>query len=562
MNTSLRSNNQMNSPDLRDTSFSVFQQNKEQRRTEKEAVIPNASYNSVSNDENPQFTYCMICVIVLIKVLCLIIIFNSETFSARWNSSVVLFFTFVLICVNTYTSVFKNIWAFVALLIRKFAEASKRKLLSKRDEVKEKYNNKKVSELIQKSFEKSGLKQQKFDNSFLAATNDSKAFNLDHIFKSDNSFRLIKEDKTNLVSQNKNKIADTINKLISNQLLRNKLLPINECYEFNEELYHNQLEKLGLDHIRLKLFARKLKDSFLIKSITKLIDYNNVNLLTINRLFKPYKINLSTEIDKSNFTDEAIQEIHKRITKFNPSVSNSVQINDEINIFFAHTSLISYLIDIIDAKIHNINKVIKFDPNSSKFNQQAKGKFNLLFYSDLSSVLYRNREVEDSMSKLKFELETRLELNNFIYPENVKNVSNEYEYFLMLDYIMKRLEALGKNNLDNYQFANGGSYLKDSWKSFFPTDSELLIELLVKSLHNAMVDNNNIIKCILLSYPYKPIENSGYDSTLIIYKSSPSNYETNFDIFYKKEYIRLPFVSIFYFNVFNIKYNRERIICF
>jgi hypothetical protein len=274
-----------------------------------------------------------------------------------------------------------------------------------------------------------------------------------------------------------------------------------------------------------------------------------------------------TEIYDSVFSNDTITEIYNRILKKNYLNKRNDEKNHlEIRLFWGDNKKIQYIIDLIDCKIESINKFsvdtednLNYQLKSSRFNKEysflssnpersilnkaefsLQNTFNPLFNSELSTVLYKNKDYESNLQRLKKELETRMFINSFLYTENLCQVTSEYEYFLLLDYIISRIESIINLNLNiSHLSSSGGKYKDYSWKNLFPTDSILLMEILMKSIHNALIDNMKISKNFILTFPLKP-ENSVNDEGIFIYNSLPKEYETHFDVYFKGKIMRIP----------------------
>lgn len=359
--------------------------------------------------------------------------------------------------------------------------------------------------------------------------------------------------------------------LLSNSEMTNTKITYDTNYSKHQTIpsdFQSSLTSIGIDYKNIILYINNLKGVLLNKTLLKIHDFHIININTINNLLSENNIKFVTEIYDSTFSNESITEIYNRILKKNYLKNrNSEKNNLEIRLFWGDNKKIQYIIDLIDCKIDSINKFsvdnednnLNFQLKSSRFNKEysflssnpgrsilskpefcLQNTFNPLFNSELSTVLYKNKENENNLQRLKKELETRMFINSFLYTENLCQVTSEYEYFLLLDYIISRIESIINLNLNiSHLSSSGGKYKEHSWKNLFPTDSILLMELLMKSIHNALIDNMKISKNFILTFPLKP-ENSVSEEGIFIYNSLPKEYETHFDVYFKSKIMRIP----------------------
>ena len=561
MNTSnIKHNNQNSIIDKRDTSFSVFGkkdytpnkmplvtgQNEIKYKTQKKNLNENES-------EEKEVTILSTVISILILIISILIAINSELFSSRFNIAIILIsiYCYFIFGSLSLTAILIFIRQVILNIIKKFKE-----LFKSSERINEKYSEKAINEMIDKSLLEDFVSKKKANQlkSFNDLNNSTiKLDNLNKLNNNQNSFQLINNQV--LDSSQIKQVPENIkrNTLFKSSSLNARLLEINSHINFDEFEYQNTLNHLGLNHYQLKNYIKNIKNTLINKTLPNLTDYNLINLNTINKILKVYSIQIVDEIINANISSTSYNDIKNRLLKHNMSnLPSSTQIQSEIRMFWADNKSISFIIDQIEIKLNKINNMFENQMNNTSVNihkydfngkpNKNVAKFNLLTNTELSTVLYNNKEVEDSLIKLKSELEKRVEFNRFLYTDINHPASDENHYFILLDYIVKRLASLINNSLNNYDSCTGGPYSSEiNWSSLFPTDAEIIMEIVLKSIHNAIVENNiNITKCLQISFPFKPSFDNVNSETIMVYKINPSEYETHYDLIDKTKIIKLP----------------------
>ena len=457
--------------------------------------------------------------------------------------------------------------------------------------------------------------------------NNNEKFNKHQSYSNSSIFN----DKINLSNNNNNynnKIISKIKEISSsNNIYTKDIISIkNELINFNSKEFRNVLFKLNLDVNDLNYSRKKLSQYINEKMIPRLLNHHYNNYKNINSIAKAYNINfvnnifevqdVNEEIFKvslnfkinnlgnirlNNFGSVDDSNIAKQLNNVNSTFNNKNNLNDknnkEIKIHWSDNHLISILINSIKLKLisiknesynHNYhNQIVNNNDNSNNnnnninnyrnnFNLHSKNSFDnnmyynsLLIESDSSDLMYKSKEVLDTLVNFKEELEKRIEINNSIYPNITHNIQSHEEYLIIMDYILHRIEEFSKSNLSCYSSLSGGNYIITNnngniieniqWNSFFPTDSSLMTEIIIKNIMHSLIKSSSLYKTYLISYPMKPIlkdyiTNSSKTNTfiniedVILYKINSSKYETHFDIVINGKLIVVPcgYENMFY----------------
>lgn len=502
-------------------------------------------------------------------VLCLILIaFSDKKGLKYWILLVVTSIYFIalvhfnstIIKLYFVKSFRKAIQAFVSFIKIYFRREKDR--LSK----KEVYSESKVDSMIEETVSN----EKRFNSDFMNLSNNSYSDNrmcnnqsfFNQIHNRDNQFSLFNNSKSLPAGHefNSNSIK-VINKILASRDHKQQLIPIENHVNFDEIEFEILLKQQGLANDFGRL-SKSMKHYIKERLLPKLLDHHLINLNTINKLLKPYSIRVESSLDRSDISGQIVNLIKQRIinSQFNYAFNHMEEPDEKvITIFCADSKKLHIIITTINEKLKNIenlkhepdlkysNKAAPFRDNFSRIggvNKSSEEKFNLLSSGDqMSTIIYKNREAEDTLDKLKIEIQRRIDLNLLIYTEICHPIDTEDELFVLMDYIYTRLEELNKLSFNSFQSGSGGQYRDIHWISFFPTDASIIAEIVVKSLQNAVIENSNLTKCFMISFPFKPELNHKVDN-ILLYKASPKEYESHFEVVHKGSVIKIPPVSI------------------
>lgn len=503
-------------------------------------------------------------------ILCLILLFFSDKKGGikYWLLLFVTSIYFIAIVHLNFTIIKLYLFKSGRSALEAIVNFVKSNYIQKKERLRKKevYNERKLESMIEETVSN----EKRYNSEFMSMTNsynENRVINNQSFYNQipnrDNQFTLFNNSKSFVAGEefNSNSIK-IINKVLSCRDYKQQLIPIENHVNFDEIEFEILLKQQGLDR-DLGRLIKSMKHYIKERLLPKLLDHHLINLNTINKLLKPYSIKLESSLDRSDVSGQIVNLLRQRIinSQFNYAF-NHVEEHDEkiIPIFCADSKKLHTIITTINEKLKNIenlkhepdlkygNKSSQFRDNFSRipgvYNKNSDEKFNLLSSGDqMSTIIYKNREAEDTLDKLKVEIQRRIDLNLLIYTEICHPIETEDELFVLMDYIYSRLEELNKLSFNSFQSSSGGQYRDIHWISFFPTDVSIIAEIIVKSLQNAVIENSNLTKCFMISFPFKPELNNKVDN-ILLYKASPKEYESHFEVVHKGSVIKIPPVRL------------------
>lgn len=123
-------------------------------------------------------------------------------------------------------------------------------------------------------------------------------------------------------------------------------------------------------------------------------------------------------------------------------------------------------------------------------------------------------------------LQYRIVLNERVMSDMFISLTNDLHNNLIILYSFKRLREIVTNGFDNAFYNNkGNSLLKIEWTNAFPSDTQMIMTVIVNSMKNKLKH-----KRIFLVFPNTPDYTSGH---LYLYQKNPKDKEPYFCVFYK-----------------------------
>ena len=145
------------------------------------------------------------------------------------------------------------------------------------------------------------------------------------------------------------------------------------------------------------------------------------------------------------------------------------------------------------------------------------------------------------MTRLQRLLYERIIINERLFPKKLFEKINEIHALLVMEYSIERFRELYHNFSLYESGSKGGEFMNEAWCSILPTDSQLIVHLIMSYIESIYSINHDIHKQIfLLSYPSSyniSIEENdlknGNKTSIFLYQINPPETEPKFNVVYK-----------------------------
>lgn len=334
----------------------------------------------------------------------------------------------------------------------------------------------------------------------------------------------------NLINKHENNISNLNSCLVNLGLKIINTLPENESNDY-------------MDVLNEKIFfvnSNKIND---------IVDNNNI-------LFQKLK----NHYDKSQFNNfnhninNNKENIFPSLNTFNTFLNEGKESNDKSNndsqlksIFFGDTNKIKKILSIIENKIYSLQNNNEYKNNQYQHRQLIikiiNSYDNPFLKKDISKSADNNKEeVNDiTLTRLQRLLYERIIINERLFPKELFEIKDDIHALLVMEYSIERLRQL-QHNFSLYESGSkGGDFMNENWCSILPTDSQLLVHVVMSYIESIYSINNNINQQIfLLSYPCSynisinenDIKNRNQTS-IFLYQINPPETEPKFNVVYK-----------------------------
>ena len=415
---------------------------------------------------------------------------------------------------------------------------------------------------------------------------------------------------TQSLSQNKSILKDDVLKIIkelasinyNNWILKMKIFISKILIPELINIHDNNIFGLNsiLATLGLKIISTlpENESNDFLNTLNEKISYVNSNKLSDvkdnnNILFENLKKHYDNKIFNNNFNNfdnnfniNNKNNIFPSLNTFNSFMDESKVLNDNRNnekklknIFFGDTNKIKEILIIVENKINTLqfqrnNNFINNNPYyqrqliinkiNSDNNPFLKKEFTKTFDSYLKEVNDNNL----TLTRLQRLLYERIIINERLYPKELFYKKNETHVLLVMEYAIERLRQLHQNFNLYGSGSMGGEFLNENWCSLLPTDSQLIVHIVVNYLESIyLINNNKNQQIFLLSYPSnynisideKNSRNQNQTS-IFLYQINPPDTEPKFNVVYEGNLIpcildnhNLFHALCIYFYLLNIK---------
>ena len=330
----------------------------------------------------------------------------------------------------------------------------------------------------------------------------------------------------NLITKHDNNITNLNSCLINLGLKIINTLPENESDDYldtlNEKIFFVNSNKINDIIDSNKILLQKLKNQY---------DKDKCNNFNINN-------------NKEN--------IFPSLNTFNTFLNERKESNDKSNnesqlksIFFGDTNKIKEILSIIENKIYSLQKNNEYKNNRHQQRKLIITKINLydnpFLKKDITADINYKDENDITLTRLQRLLYERIIINERFFPKELFEKINEVHALLVMEYSIERFKQLRYNFSMYENGSRGGEFMNENWCSILPTDSQLIVHVIMSYLESIYSINNNINQQkFLLSYPssynISIDENNSRNknqTSIFLYQINPPETEPKFNVVYK-----------------------------
>ena len=278
--------------------------------------------------------------------------------------------------------------------------------------------------------------------------------------------------------------------------------------------------------------------------INNIIDNNNILFQKLKNQYDKSKYN--------NFNNNI--NILPSLNNFNTFLNERKESNDKCSnetqlksVFFGDTNKIKQILSIIENKIYSLQNSKEYKNNQLQKRQlilkiinSYDNPFLEKDFSKAADIKYK--EVNDiTLTRLQRLLFERIIINERLFPKELFEKKNEIHALLVMEYSIERFRQLHHNFSLYESGSKGGEFMNEAWCSILPTDSQLIVHLIMSYIESIYSINNYINQQIfLLSYPSSyniSIEENdlknGNQTSIFLYQINPPETEPKFNVVYK-----------------------------